>query len=49
MEVVTCYKLTNRYEGEIHGGFAHGIGCLYYPKTQSFYLGEFNFGAKQGL
>jgi len=38
----------DRYEGETHCGFAHGIGAWFSPFISEIYLGEFVFGWKQG-
>mmetsp|Transcript_25139 Transcript_25139/g.35087 ORF Transcript_25139/g.35087 Transcript_25139/m.35087 type:complete len:289 (-) Transcript_25139:237-1103(-) len=45
---LTRYGLYDRYEGELHAGFAHGLGLFFSSVTGELYLGEFNFGKKQG-
>nr|BAS01983.1 Morn repeat protein 1 [Amorphochlora amoebiformis] len=37
-----------RYEGEIHGGLAHGLGVFMSSHSCVLYLGEFNLGRMQG-
>merc|ERR1712146_26173 len=45
---LTRYGFYDRYEGEIHAGFAHGLGLFFSSENGELYLGEFNFGKKQG-
>jgi len=42
------HSFYDRYEGEIHAGFAHGLGILMNSSKSSIFLGEFNYGKMKG-